>query len=89
MVSQKVVVNNTTGLHLRPAGVLCKEAMKYKSLVTFKFDDCTANAKSVLSVLGACVKQGDEIELICEGVDEEEALASIVKAIQEGLGEFN
>ena len=56
MVSQKVIVKNSTGLHLRPAGLLCKEAMKYKSLVTFRFEDSTANAKSVLSVLGACVK---------------------------------
>ena len=31
MVSQKVKVINPTGLHLRPAGNLCKEAMKYKS----------------------------------------------------------
>lgn len=35
MVSQKVVIKNPTGLHLRPAGILCKEAMKFKSLITF------------------------------------------------------
>ena len=56
MVSQKVVIKNPTGLHLRPAGILCKEAMQFKSLITFKFRENTANAKSVLSVLGACVK---------------------------------
>ena len=67
MVSQKVTIKNTTGLHLRPAGNLCKEAIKYKSLLTFRYKDGTANAKSVLSVLGACVKCGEEIELICEG----------------------
>ena len=37
MVSQKVTIKNPTGLHLRPAGILCKEAMKFKSLITFKF----------------------------------------------------
>ena len=74
MVSQKVVIKNPTGLHLRPAGILCKEAMQYKSLITFSFNDTTANAKSVLSVLGACVKSGDEIELSCDGEDEAEAL---------------
>ena len=58
MVSQKVVIKNPTGLHLRPAGILCKEAMQFKSLITFQFRDSTANAKSVLSVLGACVKSG-------------------------------
>ena len=34
-----------------------------------------ANAKSVLSVLGACIKDRDEIEIICEGVDEEDLAA--------------
>ena len=87
MVRQKVVIKNPTGLHLRPAGNLCKEAIKYKSLITFTFRDSTANAKSVLSVLGACVKCGDEIELTCEGEDEEEALKALVNAIESGLGE--
>ena len=87
MVSQKVVIKNPTGLHLRPAGILCKEAMQYKSLITFSFNDTTANAKSVLSVLGACVKCGDEIKLSCDGEDEAEALKALVAAVENGLGE--
>ena len=87
MVSQKVKITNPTGLHLRPAGNLCREAMQFKSLITFSFRENTANAKSVLSVLGACVKSGDEIELICDGEDEEEALKTLVNAVESGLGE--
>ena len=87
MVRQKVVIKNPTGLHLRPAGILCKEAMQFKALITFKFRGNTANAKSVLSVLGACVKSGDEIEIICDGSDENEALSTMVKVIEDGLGE--
>lgn len=87
MVSKKVVIKNPTGLHLRPAGILCKTAMQFKSLITFTFGATTSNAKSVLSVLGACVKSGDEIELICSGVDEELALKTLVDAIENGLGE--
>lgn len=87
MVSKKVVIKNPTGLHLRPAGVLCKEAMQFKSLITFNFRGGTANAKSVLSVLGACIKSGTEIELVCEGEDEEIALKTLVDAIESGLGE--
>lgn len=87
MVSQKVVIKNPTGLHLRPAGILCKEAMQFKSLITFSFRENTANAKSVLSVLGACVKCGDEIEFVCEGEDEQEALETLVRAVEDGLGE--
>ena len=78
MVNKKVTVKNPTGLHLRPAGILCNEAMKYQSQITFVY---------VLSVLGACVKCGDEIELTCEGIDEQEALENLVAAIDSGLGE--
>ena len=81
MISRKIVVHNPTGLHLRPAGVLCKEAMKFKSQITFSYDGGSANAKSVLSVLGACVKCGDEIEFVCE------AMAVLIDAIESGLGE--
>lgn len=60
MVSGKVVIKNPTGLHLRPAGLFCKTAMQYKSKITvhkeLRHEEITANAKSVLSVLGACVK---------------------------------
>ena len=87
MVSQKITITNPSGLHLRPAGNLCNEALKYRSLITFSFDGGTANAKSVLSVLGACVKCGDEIELVCEGADEQEAMKALVGAISSGLGE--
>lgn len=87
MVRQKVVIKNPTGLHLRPAGILCKEAMQFNALITFTFRGNTANAKSVLSVLGACVKSGDEIEIICDGSDENEALSTMVRVIEDGLGE--
>lgn len=87
MVNQKVRIKNPTGLHLRPAGILCKEAMRFKSHIAFHYGNNTANAKSVLSVLGACIKSGDEIELECEGEDETEALAALVAAIEGGLGE--
>ena len=61
--------------------------MQFDSLITFTFRGSTANAKSVLSVLGACVKSGDEIEVFCDGSDENEALSYIVKSIEDGLGE--
>ena len=87
MIKQKVIVKNQTGLHLRPAGILCKEAMQFKAHITFRYRENTANAKSVLSVLGACIKSGDEIELVCDGEDEAEALTALVAAIENGLGE--
>ena len=87
MVSQKTTIKNPTGLHLRPAGLFCKTAVEFKSKVSFGFKDTIGNAKSVLSVLGACLKHGDEIEITCEGEDEQEALEAMIKIIEDGLGE--
>ena len=87
MQKQKSVIRNASGLHLRPTGILCNEAIKYKSTVKFQSGNTLTNAKSVLSVLGACIKSGDEVEFICEGPDEEEAMAAMIRIIESGLGE--
>lgn len=91
MVNGKVRIKNPTGLHLRPAGLFCKTAMQFESRITVRKKnvngETTANAKSVLSVLGACVKSGDEIEIICEGKDEKQALQVMMQLVTDGLGE--
>lgn len=89
MISQKVEIQNLSGLHLRPAAVLCNKALEYKCNISFNYENGkgNANAKSVLSVLGACVRQGDIIELVCDGEDEEEALHALTECILAGLDE--
>lgn len=87
MVSRMVTITNPTGLHLRPAGIFCNVANRYDCKITFEYDNSTANAKSVLSVLGSCIKSGDQILLVCEGEGEEEALRAMVEAVESGLGE--
>ena len=87
MIRREVTIKNPTGLHLRPAGIFCNTASYYKCSVAFQYGNTTANAKSVLSVLGACIKSGDVITLICEGEDEEAAMEAMIKAIDDGLGE--
>lgn len=91
MVREQVVIKNPTGLHLRPAGLFCKTAMQFESKIMIEQkndgDELHANAKSVLSVLGACIKSGDEITIACEGNDEEIALKTMVQIVKDGLGE--
>lgn len=87
MVSRKVIVSNPTGLHLRPAGLFCKTAAEFKCSIKFKTAKGISSAKSVLSVLGACVKCGDELEIICDGVDEEKALEAMITLVESGIGE--
>lgn len=87
MVSRKLIIKNPNGLHLRPVGMFCKLAIEFRSKISISMENTTANGKSVLSILGACIKSGDEIEISCEGEDEEKALAVLTKAVENGLGD--
>ncbi len=86
MVARKVVVSDSSGLHLRPAGMFCEISIRYQSRIQIRKGDSLVNAKSVLGVLSARVKQGDEIEIICEGPDEQEALEALVDMVTGGFG---
>lgn len=87
MLSKKLTIKNPSGLHLRPAGVLFKQAMKFKSKVTIECGEKHIDAKSVLNIMGAGIKCGTEINLVCDGEDEEEAVKTISEAIENRLGE--
>lgn len=91
MVRESVTIKNPTGLHLRPAGLFCKTAMQFGCKITVEKASrqgaVSANAKSVLSVLGACIKSGDEIMIVCDGEDEDEALKEMIQIVRDGLGE--
>ena len=87
MLSKTLTIVNPSGLHLRPAGVLSQTAMKFKCDVLIECGEKRIIAKSVLNVMAAGIKSGTEITLICDGEDENEALETLSKAIEDGLGE--
>lgn len=87
MIVKTVNLKNETGMHARPASELAKTAMKYDSEIKLKIGDKEINAKSVLSIMAAGIKQNTEIEIICDGSDENEAMEEIQKQFENNLGE--
>ena len=62
--------------------------MKFKCDVIIECGEKRVIAKSVLNVMAAGIKSGTEITLICDGEDEADAMDTISKAIESGLGEM-
>ena len=87
MVSQKVTIKNPQGLHMRPAGVFAKGVAKFESDVNINYNGKSTNGKSLLNIIGACIKCGAEVEIECNGPDEEEALKTAIEMLESGLGE--
>ena len=77
-----IKIRDIASMHLRPATKLGKIACQYKCSIKLVSGNISANAKSIISLLGAWVKFGDEIELICDGPDEEEAYEMIKQSLE-------
>ena len=87
MVPAKTKIINPVGMHMRPAQLFIKELTPYQCDVTILFGDKQINGKSIMNLMAACLKQGSEIEIQCDGPDEQAALDAAVKLIEAGLGE--
>ena len=71
MVSAQVTIHTPHGLHLRPAGEL-----------SLAHGDKEISAKSLLGILSLCIRQDTEITVVCDGMDEQEALEGMVQFIE-------
>ena len=83
MTEEKVVVKSPVGLHARPAASFVQEAMKHKCGIQIESAGKKADGKSILQVLALGVKFGQKITVSADGPGEEEAVASLVKLINE------
>lgn len=76
-------VINCVGLHARPASIAVTEANRYRSDVSLRYQERTANMKSIIQVMKMSVPAGGEVEIRCEGEDEEMAAAGLLKILEE------
>jgi len=83
MVTQTITIKNAEGLHARPAAEIAKSATQYTSTVELDVGGNKYNAKSVLNIMSAGIKNSTQITVICDGVDEEKALEGVVQTLKE------
>jgi len=82
-----IVIQNRLGLHARACSVFVKEAAKYASHITLARDGLEVNGKSILGVMMLAAERGAELSLKAEGSDEQQAIAALVKVVNDKFGE--
>jgi phosphocarrier protein len=78
MIEQEVQVRNRAGIHARPASLIVAAINRMKSQVLFEVDSRQIDAKSILGVITLGAAYGTKIKIIADGVDEKEAVNTIV-----------
>ena len=87
MYIKQATIMNEVGLHARPATFLIQKANEFKCTLWIEKDEHKVNAKSLLGVLSLGVVQGTTVSVIGDGVDEEEAVNTLCKLIDEDFAE--
>lgn len=90
MRSVEIVVSNPSGLHARPATLFSQAAGRFKARTLVENLDrgkSPVDAKSILMLLTAGVSSGNRIRLVADGPDEDDAIDTLTRLIEDGLGE--
>ncbi len=87
MLSKIVVIKNQVGLHARPATFFIQKANEFKSSIWIEKEDRRVNAKSLLGVLSLGIVKGTEINIVADGVDENEAITKLSELIDSDFDE--
>jgi len=79
---KKLIINNETGLHARPASQLVKKAGKFESKIEIVVDEKEVNAKSIMGIMSLGIGKGDQIILRADGSDAESAIENLTEFIE-------
>jgi len=82
-----VPLPNPAGLHARPAAMFAAMAKKYQSAIHLRRGADSANAKSVVSIMGLGTQMGELLQVRAQGCDAEAAVTSLTRLLRNGCGE--
>lgn len=85
MKSFSYTIKDAVGIHARPAGLLVKEAKKYRSRIVLTINGKSAEAAKLMAVMGLGAKCGQSVEVEIDGEDEEAAMEGIKAFFEQNL----
>lgn len=78
MFKQVMKLELKNGLEARPAALFVQMASKYESHISVIVNEKQVNAKSIMGMMSLGTIKGQNIEIIAEGEDEEEAVNALI-----------
>jgi len=87
MEKKEFTIKNRLGLHARAAAQLVQTANRFHSEITIEKDGLEVNGKSIMGILMLAASQGSRISVTAAGDDEQQAMATLGKLIDDGFGE--
>ncbi len=83
MLEREYVINNEVGLHARPAALFVQCTNKFLSDIYIQKGNKRVDGKSIMGVMSLGIGQGENIKIIADGPDENQAIEAIERLINE------
>jgi len=80
-------INNTLGIHARPAGLFAQTANKFNAQIVVEKNGVAVDGKSIMEVMMLGAGQGSSITIKAKGEDADLALDALEKLIEGKFGE--
>ncbi len=87
MTKKTILITNERGMHFRPCCAFAELANKFDCNIFVKHNGQIYRGKTSMHLLSAWIPQGSEIEIICDGTDEQEAIEALEALITSGFEE--
>ncbi len=87
MTRKTVEVSLQEGLDTRPIAMLVQIASQYESTVYIEYDEKHVNAKSIMGMMTLALKNGNRVDVVTEGSDEETAADHICGYLESTVAE--
>jgi phosphocarrier protein HPr len=84
---RRTTIVNRKGLHARASAKVAKLAGEYDAQVFVSHESETADARSIMDLLMLVAHTGCVVEIKGRGAQADEAVAAIVRLIDDGFGE--
>ena len=83
MFTKELLVDNSSGFHVRVATLVCKEAMKHKATIRLGKGGYDVDCKSCLDLLTLMAPKGTVLTLTVDGEGGKEAFDAIVSLFEQ------
>jgi len=77
MIKKKIVIRLKQGIQARNAFQFVQKASSFNSEINIIKNEKSFEAKSIMGVMVAVIRKGEEIILTANGIDEKEAVESL------------
>ena len=76
-----LTVIDPAGLHARPAAQFVRTASRFESRITIRAGERTADAKSLIALLGLTIRPQSQVTLTADGPDADAAMAALLEEL--------